>query len=433
MEKNFEKLKPPEGGIIEFQAESPPVVPSNPIIPFIKGDGVGPDIWRAARMVLNEAIKIAFNKEKEIVWFEIFAGENAQKMYGKEILPNDTLQAVEKYAVAIKGPLTTPVAGGYRSLNVAMRQKLDLYACVRPVRYIPGVPSPVKHPELLNVVIFRENTEDVYLGIEWPEDSKGARRMVDSINDLRKEAGENELAPKTAIGIKPISEKNSRRLIHRAVRYAIENSLPNVTFVHKGNIMKFTEGAFRDLGFAIAREDFGNFTISENEVYEKYDGKPPNGKIVVKDQIADAMFQKLILRPNEYSVIATMNLNGDYLSDAAAAQVGGLGVAPGYNIGDRAVIFEATHGTAPRIAGQDKANPTALILSGVEMLRFMGWDKAADLIIESLTRTILDKVVTYDLARQLEDATEVKTSEFAGEIIQRMWPNRCFDKQKPKI
>ena len=420
MVTEFELISPPEGGIIRFKAEGHCVVPEQPVIPYIEGDGIGPDIWRAARFVFDEAILKAYGGNQSIVWFEIFAGEKAQKLYDKEPLPNDTLLAIQKYGVAIKGPLTTPVARGYRSLNVALRQRLDLYACVRPVFYIPKVPTPVKNPEQVNLIIFRENIEDIYAGIEWSADSPGAMRMIGAINELLSEDGRSGLSPHTAIGIKPVTELNSRRLIRRAIRYALENSLTSVTLVHKGNIMKCTEGAFRDWGYALAREEFGDVTLTESELMEKYRRKVPAGKVIIKDRLADAMFQELLLRPREYSVIATTNLNGDYLSDAAAAQVGGLGIAPGYNIGDRAVLFEATHGTAPTIAELDIANPTALILSGVEMLRFMGWEKAADLIVNALTKTIEDGLVTNDLAQKMEEATEVKCSDFAGFIVERL-------------
>lgn len=417
----FEKLKPPEGGIINFKAGSKPEVPDDPIIPFIEGDGIGPDIWDAASIVLDAAVKTAYDGKREIKWFEIPAGIKAQEMYGgDQLLPDDTLNAIRQYSVAIKGPLTTPVAGGHRSLNVTLRQVLDLYTCVRPVRYIPGVPTPMKHPEFLNVIIFRENTEDVYAGIEWPQDSEGAKKMVNAINEVRSSEGKTELSNQTAVGIKPVSEQNSKRLIRQAIRYAKDNSLPDVTLVHKGNIMKYTEGAFRDWGYDLARKEFNDFTVTENDLNETDKGTLPEGKIVIKDRIADAMFQMLLLRPSEYSVIATTNLNGDYLSDAAAAQVGGLGVAPGYNIGDSAVLFEATHGTAPKYAGLDVANPTAIILSGVEMLKFMGWKEAADVIMDAISKTIGDGIVTYDFERQMDNATKVKTSEYAKAIVERM-------------
>lgn len=417
----FEKVKPPDGGIIQYQSGGKPVVPDNPVIPFIEGDGIGPDIWKATRSVLDAAVEIASNGRRSIAWMEIFAGLKTREKYGNDrMLPEDTLNAIRSYSVAIKGPLTTPVGGGYRSLNVALRQTLDLYACVRPVRYIPGVPSPMSRPELLDVVIFRENTEDVYLGLEWQSESDGAKQIVSTINDMILPEGKPPLSEHSAIGIKPLTAENTKRLIRRAIEYARDNSLPNVTLVHKGNIMKYTEGAFRDWGYALANDEFNDETLPESEVWAKHDGKAPEGKIVIKDIIADAMFQKLLLRPDEFSVIATPNLNGDYLSDAAAAQVGGLGVAPGYNMGDTAVVFEATHGTAPKYADKDMANPTALILSGVEMLRFMGWNDEADAVISAVTGTIGDKIVTYDFERQMEGATKVKTSEYARAIIERL-------------
>jgi len=417
----FEKLKTPEGTRINSLAGGKPEVPDNPIIPFIEGDGIGPDIWKATRSVLDAAVEKTYGEKKGIKWFEIFAGEKALEKYGKgQMLPEDTLKAIREYSVAIKGPLTTPVGGGHRSLNVTLRQVLDLYACVRPVRYIPGVPSPMKKPELLDVVIFRENTEDVYLGLEWPAGSAEAGKMVSSINDIITAEGKPGLPSDSAIGIKPFTEFNSKRLIRLAIRYALDNKLSSVTFVHKGNIMKYTEGAFRDWGYGLARDEFGAQTVPEAELWDKYDGNTPEGKIVIKDAIADAMFQKLLLRPAEYSVLATPNLNGDSLSDAPAAQVGGLGVAPGYNIGDSAVVFEATHGTAPKYANKDAANPTALINSGIEMLKFIGWHEAAELINKSLIKTIGDGMVTYDFHRLMDNATKLKTSEYADAIIERL-------------
>lgn len=425
MEKEFERLSPPEGGTIRIPERGSPSIPDNPVIPFIEGDGIGPDIWKATRYVLEEAIRIAYNGERSIVWFEVFAGEKARKLYGDNPLPSDTLRAIGEYGISIKGPLTTPVSGGYRSLNVALRQRLDLYACIRPIRYIPGVPSPLKRPEEIDLVIFRENTEDVYAGIEWPSGSPGAVRMAEVVNELIGGAGGNggqHLSPDAAIGIKPVTESGSKRLIRKAIRHAIDNSLPSVTLVHKGNIMKYTEGAFRDWGYELSKEEFGDSTVTENEMRDRKEsgGKAPAGRTVIKDRIADAMFQQLLLRPHEYSVIATTNLNGDYLSDMAAGLVGGLGLAPGYNVGDSAVLFEAIHGTAPKYAGLDKVNPTALIMSGAEMLKFMEWKEAADLIRSAVTRTVTDRVVTYDLARQLDSAKEVSCSGFASAIVERM-------------
>jgi isocitrate dehydrogenase len=421
MVDDFSRITPPEGGIIEFRAMEKPVVPDDPVIPFIEGDGIGPDIWRAAKFVIDESVKASYQGQRRINWFEIFAGVKAQEQYGEDrLLPDDTLSAIRKYGAAIKGPLTTPVAGGFRSLNVTLRQTLDLYACVRPVHYIPGVPTPMKRPDQLDIIIFRENTEDVYAGIEWQQDSDNAKQIIGDINKILADEGKTELKAPSAVGIKPVSEVNSKRLIRRAIRYAQEHTLPNVTLMHKGNIMKYTEGAFRDWGYELAREEFDDVTISEKELYEKHDGTLPAGKIVIKDRIADAMFQQLLLRPSEYSVVATQNLNGDYLSDAAAAQIGGIGVAPGYNIGDSAVLFEATHGTAPKYANLDVANPTALLLSGVEMLRFLDWQEAADAVVQGITKTIADGLVTYDFHRLMENATKVKTSEYAKAIVERM-------------
>jgi len=387
------------------------VVPDNPIIPFIEGDGTGPDIWRAARMVFDAAVDRAYGGKRRIVWYEVLAGEKAFKETNNW-LPQDTLEAIKRFHIAIKGPLTTPVGGGIRSLNVALRQLLTLYVCMRPVRYFPGVPSPVKNPEKLNVVIFRENTEDVYAGIEWKEGTPEAKKVIDFLNQ---EMGKN-IRPDSGIGVKPISITGSKRLIRRAIQYAIENKRRSVTLVHKGNIMKFTEGAFRDWGYELAKEEFADACISEAEA----GANPPDGKVIIKDRIADSMFQQVLLRPDEYDVIATPNLNGDYLSDACAAQVGGLGMAPGANIGDEHGVFEATHGTAPKYAGLDMVNPSSVILSGVMMLQFMGWKEAGELIERGITETIRQKRVTYDLHRQMEGAVKLKTSEFAAAIVENM-------------
>ncbi len=402
---------------IEWDVEGRPVVPDKPIISFIEGDGIGPDIWAAARPVFDAAVRKAYRGKSRIIWHELLAGEKAQKLHGSDTrLPERTLEDIARYGIAIKGPLTTPVGSGFRSLNVALRQKLDLYACVRPVRYFQGVPAPVVHPERLNVVIFRENTEDVYAGVEWEAGSQDAQEVLKFINKKLKDSGSPTISLKSAVGIKPMSEFNSRRLVRRAIQYALEAGRKSVTLVHKGNIMKYTEGAFRDWGYRVALEEFPEQTVTETELSERLNGQIPSGCTVIKDRIADAMFQQLILRPEEYSVIATPNLNGDYLSDAAAAQVGGLGMAPGANIGDRCALFEATHGTAPKYAGLDKANPSSLILSGVEMLKFMGWTEAAELIVSAVTKTIAQGIVTYDLARQMEDAQEVRCSEFGAAI-----------------
>jgi len=416
----FEKLVPPtEGEKITVGADGTLNVPDNPIIPFIEGDGTGPDIWRATRKVLDAAVEKAYGGKRKIVWFEIYAGEKANEVYGPNTwLPNDTLEAVREYVVAIKGPLTTPVGGGFRSINVALRQELDLYACIRPVRWLKGVPAPVKEPHKLDVVIFRENTEDVYSGIEYASGSADAEKLRTFIN--------NELRPKepirelSGIGIKPISPFGTKRLVEAAIRYAIANGRTVVTLVHKGNIMKFTEGAFRDWGYEVAREKFADRIVTEAELWEKYDGRLPEGKILLNDRIADNMFQQILLRPDEYQVLALPNLNGDYLSDAAAAQVGGLGIAPGGNVGDRAAIFEATHGTAPKYANQDKVNPGSLILSGEMMFRHLGWNEAADLVVRGMERAVLAKTVTYDFHRQMEGATLLKTSEFADAICRNM-------------
>jgi isocitrate dehydrogenase len=378
-------------------------VPDNPVLLYIEGDGTGPDIWRATKIVLDAAVAKAYGGKRKIEWMEVLAGEKAFQKTG-EWLPQKTLDLIREYKVAIKGPLTTPVGGGIRSVNVALRQKLSLYACVRPVRYFQGVASPVKHPEKVNMVIFRENLEDLYAGIEWKQGTAEADRMIAF---LRGDMG-CDILPDSGIGIKPISITNTKNLMRRALRYAVENGSSSVTLVHKGNIMKFTEGAFRDWGYQLAREEFGDVTITEDELWDKYNGKAPQGKIVIKDRIADSMFQQVLLRPDEYDVIATPNLNGDYLSDALAAQVGGLGMAPGANIGDSEAVFEATHGTAPKYAGQDKVNPGSLILSGVLMFRFMGWTEAADAIEKAIETTIGQKRVTYDLERTMTGATLLK-------------------------
>ena len=387
------------------------VVPDKPILPFIEGDGTGPDIWRAAQMVFDQAVAIAYGGRRKIVWYEVFAGDKAFKQFNNW-LPQGTLDAIRDLHVAIKGPLTTPVGGGIRSLNVSLLQLMTLYVCMRPVRYYPGVPSPMKHPERLDVVIFRENTEDVYAGIEWRQGTAEVKKVIDFLNS---EMG-TKIRPDSGIGVKPISVTGTKRLIRRAIQYALENGRKSVTLVHKGNIMKFTEGAFRDWGYELVKEEFADVCATEAEA----GGGPPSGKVVVKDRIADSMFQQVLLRPDEYDVIATPNLNGDYLSDACAAQVGGLGMAPGGNIGDEHAVFEATHGTAPKYAGQDMVNPSSLILSGSMMLRHMGWKEASDLIEVGITETIRQKRVTYDLHRLMEGATKLKTSEFGAAIVENM-------------
>ncbi|WP_022834771.1 NADP-dependent isocitrate dehydrogenase [Salisaeta longa] len=406
---NGEKITK-EGGTLQ--------VPDRPMIPFIEGDGIGVDIWPAAQTVFDAAVEHAYGGDREIVWFEVFAGEKAQKKYG-EWLPEDTLAAIREYLVAIKGPLTTPVGGGIRSLNVALRQQLDLFACVRPVRYFDGVPSQVKEPEKVDMTIFRENSEDIYAGIEYRAGTPEAKKLIDFLQD---ELGATTIRfPETSgIGIKPISEEGTKRLVRSAIDYAIERGDDSVTLVHKGNIMKFTEGSFRDWGYEVAKEDYGAEALDGGpwQVITLDDGR----EIVVKDVIADAFLQQIILRPEEYDIIATMNLNGDYISDALAAQVGGIGIAPGANINYNSgqSIFEATHGTAPKYAGQDKVNPSSIILSGEMMFRYMGWNEAADLIVDALEETIRQKRVTYDFERAMDDATLLSTSEFGDAIVENM-------------
>ena len=390
-------------------------VPDRPIVPFIEGDGIGPDIWRATRRVLDAAVERSYGGSRAISWMEILAGEKAQEHAG-EWLPSDTYDAIRHYRGAIKGPLTTPVGGGFRSLNVTLRQVLDLYACVRPVKHYAGVPSPVQAPEKVDMVLFRENTEDVYSGIEW---QAGTPEVAQLIDYLKREMGK-EVRPDSGIGIKPVSPTGSKRLVRKAIQYAIDQGRSSVTLVHKGNIMKFTEGAFKEWGYELASEEFGDQTVSEQELWDRYGGEVPEGKVVIKDRIADAMFQQVLLRPAEYEVIATTNLNGDYLSDALAAQVGGLGMAPGSNESDGLALFEATHGTAPKYAGLDKVNPGSLILSGVMLLRWLGWGEAADRVEAGLGNAIAQKRVTYDLERQMEGATLLKTSEFGEAIVENL-------------
>ena len=404
---NEKKIRKADDGTLE--------VPDNPTIPFIEGDGIGPDIWRAARLVIDRAVDKAFNGQRQISWLEVLAGEKSFKETGTW-LPDATLEKIETHVVAIKGPMTTPVGKGIRSLNVAIRQKLDLYTCVRPVKYIDPVPSPMKHPEKIDMVVFRENMEDLYSGIEYQAGSKDAARLRAFLNQ---QMG-TTLPEDSGLGIKTISEKNTKRLVANAIAYAIENNCATVTLMHKGNIMKFTEGAFAKWGYEVAREKFRNQTFTEKELYDDYRGNFPAGKVLIKDRIADMLFQQVLLRPAEYQVIATPNLNGDYLSDALAAQVGGLGMAPGANIGDRCAVFEATHGTAPKYAGQDKVNPSSLILSGAMMLDYLGWREASDLIRHALQASIKAGRVTYDLARQMQGTTEVKCSEFAQAIVEHM-------------
>lgn len=400
---------------ITIQPDGSLVVPQHPIIPFIEGDGTGPDIWAAARRVLDAAVAKSYQGTRAITWLEILAGEKAFQQTG-EWLPKETIEALKKYVVSIKGPLTTPVGEGMRSLNVTLRQVLDLYACVRPVRYYRGVVSPVKEPELVDMVIFRENTEDVYAGIEWQAGTEKANRVIEF---LRNEMGAL-VRDNSGIGIKPISEFGTKRLVRKAIQYALDHGRESVTLVHKGNIMKFTEGAFRNWGYELAGEEFSDSVITEAVLWDQFSGKVPPGKIVIKDRIADAMFQQILLRPNEYSVLAMPNLNGDYMSDALAAQVGGLGIAPGANIGDGVAVFEATHGTAPKYAGLDKVNPGSVLLSGVMLLEYIGWQEAADVITSALETTISNKTVTYDLARLMTGATELSCSAFGSAIIANM-------------
>jgi isocitrate dehydrogenase len=415
---SYQKLIKPKNGHTITQGGGKLNVPDDPIIPFIEGDGTGRDIWRASQRVFDAAVAKAYNGKRKIAWFEVYAGEKSTRMYGENVwLPEDTLEAVKECIVAIKGPLTTPVGGGIRSINVALRQMLDLYTCLRPVQYFSGVPSPVKHPELIDMVIFRENTEDIYAGIEWKAGTPEAKKVVEW---LQNEMGVKKIRfPETSsIGIKPVSQEGTERLVRAAIRYAIENKRKSVTFVHKGNIMKYTEGSFRDWGYALAKREFADKTVS----WDDCGGNPPAGKILIKDAIADAFLQQIMTRPAEYDVIATLNLNGDYISDALAAQVGGIGIAPGGNINYQSgyAVFEATHGTAPKYADLDKVNPGSVILSGEMMFRYLGWPEAADLIISSLNKTIQSKTVTYDFARLMEGAKEVKCSEFGDALIRNM-------------
>ncbi len=405
--------QPTSGTRIGFESNRI-VVPDDPIVPYIEGDGTGPDIWRATKHVMDGAVEKVYGGKRKIHWHEVYAGDKAFEKFG-EYLPQETLDQLAHFRVSIKGPLSTPVGGGIRSLNVTLRQVLDLYACVRPVRYFDGVPSPVREPQKVNMVIFRENTEDVYAGIEWPAGSEMSNQVIGFLNTMERRSAA-KIRENSAIGIKPISEFGSKRLVRKAIEYAIATKRESVTLVHKGNIMKFTEGAFKDWGYEVARREFADMTIPESELT----GPAPAGKIVIKDRIADSMFQQVLLRPVEYSVIATTNLNGDYLSDALAAQVGGLGMAPGSNESDEVAIFEATHGTAPKYANQDVINPGSLILSGVMLLRHLRWVEAADAIENGIALTIQQKKVTYDLERQMQGATKVKTSEFANHIVENL-------------
>ena len=410
----FKHVQIPQEGEMIREENGKLIIPDNPYIPFIEGDGIGPDIWRASQPVFNAAVEIAYGGAKKISWVEIFAGEKANKKYS-EWLPQETIDAIAYFKIAIKGPLTTPIGGGFRSLNVTLRQKLNLYACVRPVKYFEGVPSPVTHPEKMDIVIFRENTEDVYAGIEWPSGSEEAGKIIEIVKSMGK-----TIRPDSGIGIKPISPTGTKQLVRKAIKYAIDQGRSSVTLMHKGNIMKFTEGSFKDWGYELAKDEFSEYTISEDELWSKHDGKVPEGKIVIKDRIADSMFQQILTRTDEYDVVATPNLNGDYISDAAAAQVGGLGLAPGANIGDVVGLFEATHGTAPKYANLDKVNPSSVMLSGALMLEYMGWKEATQLIQDGIAKTIQQKKVTYDLERQMSGATLLKSSEFGKAIIENM-------------
>ncbi len=418
MSYTYKDVKAPKGDKVSIH-NGVLNVPDNPVLPFIEGDGTGPDIWRASVRILDAAVEKAYKGKKKISWFEVFAGQTSFDKF-KEWLPTDTTEAFKEYLVGIKGPLTTPVGGGISSLNVALRQMLDLYVCLRPVRYYQGVPSPVKRPEKVDMVIFRENTEDIYAGIEWPAESPEAKKIIEF---LQKEMGVKKIRfPRTSgIGIKPVSREGTERLVRAAIQYAIRLKRKSVNFVHKGNIMKYTEGAFRDWGYAMAKSEFGAVELDGGPWCKIPEGKPGAG-LVIKDSIADITLQQVLTRPDEFDVIATLNLNGDYLSDALAAQVGGIGIAPGGNINyvTGHAIFEATHGTAPKYANLDKVNPGSVVLSGVMMFEYMGWQEAADLIVKALDKTIGQKVVTYDFARQMEGAKEVKCSEFATAVIDNM-------------
>ncbi len=413
----FEKIVVPSSGEkIKLQGGQV-AVPDNPIVLFIEGDGIGPDIMNASRRIWDAAVNKAYHGDRKISWMEVFAGKKAADVYGNNnYMPEETFDALREYAVGIKGPLETPIGGGIRSLNVTLRQVLDLYVCLRPVRWYEGVPSPLKEPQKVDVVIFRENTEDVYAGIEYksgtPENEKLAKF-------LREELGA-KFQPGAGLGIKPISEYGTKRLVRRAIEYALQHHRQSVTLVHKGNIQKFTEGAFREWGYQVAKAEFADSIVTEEDLWKQYGGKLPAGKLLIKDSIADIIFQHMILRPQDFDVLATPNLNGDYLSDAVAAEVGGVGIAPGANIGDSVALFEATHGTVPKYAGMDKVNPGSLLFSGVMMLEYMGWQEAADLVVHGYERTVSQKIVTYDFARLMLGAQEVKTSEFATAIINNM-------------
>jgi len=415
---SYAKLKPPTTGERITIKDGALRVPDQPVIPFIEGDGTGPDIWRASQIVFDAAVQKAYGGKRSIVWFEVFAGEKANEVYGANTwMHDDTINAIKEYMVAIKGPLTTPVGGGIRSINVALRQMLDLYVCLRPVQYFKGVPSPVKRPDLIDMVIFRENTEDIYAGIEWKAGTPEAQKVV---GWLQGEMGVKKIRfpESSSIGIKPVSKEGTERLVRAAISYALRQKRKSLTLVHKGNIMKFTEGGFRDWGYELAKREFSGKVVS----WEECNGTPPPGTLLLKDVIADAFLQQILTRPGEYDVIATLNLNGDYISDALAAQVGGIGIAPGGNINyiTGHAVFEATHGTAPKYANQDKVNPGSVILSGEMMFRYLGWNEAADLILQGLEKTIQNRTVTYDFARLMENAKEVKCSAFGKAIVANM-------------
>ena len=415
----YKKIKIPKKGEKISYKKGVLTVPNNPIIPFIEGDGIGVDITPPMINVVNQAVKIAYSGERKIEWMEVYCGEKATQVYDKDSwLPDETIEALKEYVVSIKGPLTTPVGGGIRSLNVSLRQLLDLYVCLRPIRYFDGVPSPVKRPQDVDMVIFRENSEDIYCGVEFEGNSKEAKKLVKTLkNDF--EVSKIRFEENVGIGVKPISQAGTTRLVKKAIDYAIANNRTSVTLVHKGNIMKFTEGAFRDWGYEVAKNDYGGVEIDEGPWQEITN--PKNGKkIIIKDVICDAFLQQILLRPTEYDVIATMNLNGDYISDALAAMVGGIGIAPGANISDDYAVFEATHGTAPKYAGKNQVNPGSIILSAEMMLRHMGWVEAADILMESMDRTISAKKVTYDFHRMMDNAEKVTSSGFADEMIKRM-------------
>ncbi len=412
----YKHIRLPEDGQKITVENDQMTVPDNPILGYVEGDGIGPDITKACMRIWDAAVEKAYNGKRKIHWAELFMGEKASKVYDGDYFPAETLEAIKELWVAIKGPLTTPVGEGFRSLNVSLRQELDLYACVRPVRHYAGVPSPLKDPGKVDVVIFRENTEDVYAGLEYQSGSEENKKLA---KFLREEMGA-KFFENAGLGIKPISEFGSKRLVRKAIQYAVDNGRESVTLVHKGNIMKFTEGAFRAWGYEVARDEFAHCTITEDELYSEYNGRQPEGKIVIKDRIADIIFQLMILRPDDFDVLATMNLNGDYLSDACAAEVGGIGIAPGANMSDNIAVFEATHGTAPKYADKDKVNPGSLLFSGVNMLEYIGWQEAADLISLAYPEVLADKIVTYDFARNMEGASEVGTSGFADALIEQI-------------